>query len=517
MKFNRTTNASRNIVFGIFQRIYQVIIPFIMRTAMIYWLGAEYLGLDSLFVSVLSVLNLAELGVGSAMIYSMYKPVAEDDKARICALMKLYKRYYRLIGLVVLAAGLLVCPFIPRLISGDIPAELNVYVLFLLNLGATVLSYWLFAYKNSLLQAYQRADVVSKVTMLVNTIRYAVQFAVLYFWHDYYIYLIVTLVSQAGINIVTAVVVDKMFPGYTAEGRVEDSEKKAIDHRIRDLFTAKIGAVVVNSVDTLVISAFLGLTALAIYQNYFFVITALLSIINIFIFSCTAGIGNSIIVDSREKCYCDFKTFTFLIVCIACICTSCLVCLYQPFMELWVGQELMLDFSAVVCFGIYFFVVQINTLLNMYKDAAGMWHEDRLRPLVTALANLAMNLIMVQFWGIYGVLLSTILSMLFVGMPWLVSNLFTTIFDKTEARGYVFLLFRYVLAAILSTVVSYSLGAQVPLHGILLMAVRAVICIVVSGIVILGLFSRTPEFKSAVIVTDRVTGNRLKLQKFFIR
>lgn len=172
MQFDRTKNASRNILFGLIQRLYQLVVPFIMRTAMIYCLGVEYLGLDGLFLSILSVLNLAELGVGSAMVYSMYTPVAKDDKKTICALMNLYKFYYRIIGFIVLIGGVIICPFVPRLISGDLPDGLNIYVLFILNLSATVLSYWLFAYKNSLFQAYQRLDVVSKVTMIVNTIRY---------------------------------------------------------------------------------------------------------------------------------------------------------------------------------------------------------------------------------------------------------------------------------------------------------------------------------------------------------
>ena len=220
MKFNRTQNASRNIFFGVVQRLYQLIVPFVMRTAMIYWLGVEYLGLDGLFTSILSVLNLAELGVGSAMVYSMYKPVVEDDKSTICALMKLYKIYYRIIGGIVLVAGLILCPFVPKLISGSIPEGLNIYILFLLNLAATVLSYWLFAYKNSLLQAYQRVDIVSKVTMGVNTVRYLIQFAVLFVLHDYYLYLIITLASQAGINIATAYIVDKMYPKFKADGDI---------------------------------------------------------------------------------------------------------------------------------------------------------------------------------------------------------------------------------------------------------------------------------------------------------
>lgn len=513
MKFNRTQNASRNIFFGVVQRLYQLIVPFVMRTAMIYWLGVEYLGLDALFTSILSVLNLAELGVGSAMVYSMYKPVVEDDKSTICALMKLYKIYYRIIGGIVLVAGLILCPFVPKLISGSIPEGLNIYILFLLNLAATVLSYWLFAYKNSLLQAYQRVDIVSKVTMGVNTVRYLIQFAVLFVLHDYYLYLIITLASQAGINIATAYIVDKMYPKFKADGDISSEERKNINQRIRDLFTAKIGSVVVNSVDTLVISAFLGLTVLAIYQNYYYIITALLSIINIFIYSCTAGIGNSIIVETKEKNYKDLKTFTFLIGCIATICTCCLVCLYQPFMELWVGKKLMFEFPAVICFAIYFYIVQINTLLNTYKDAAGIWHEDRFRPLVTAAVNLVMNLVLVQYWGVYGVLFSTVFSMLFVGMPWLLHNLFSTLFDKADVWKFTFNLLSYSIVAFLVTTISYLFGQLIPLTGIPLMGGRIVICIMVSAVVLVLAFHKTEEFRRAIILVDNITKNKFKLNK----
>lgn len=498
MKFNRVQNASRNILYGIIQRIYQLIIPFVMRTAMIYCLGVEYLGLDGLFISILSVLNLAELGVGSAMVYSMYKPIVEDDKATIGALMKLYKVYYRIIGCIVLVSGLVVCPFLPKLITGNIPEGLNIYILYILNLGSTVLSYWLFAYKNSLLQAYQRADVVSKLTMIVNTFRYLLQFIVLCVFRDYYLFLIIALASQVGINILTALVVDNMYPGYDAKGEIACSERKRINERIRDLFTAKIGAVVVNSVDTLVISAFLGLTVLAIYQNYYYIITALLSIINIIIYSCTATIGNSIIVETKEKNYCDLKTFTFLISCIAMFCTSCLVCIFQPFMELWVGEKLMFEFSAVICFAIYFFIVQINTLLNTYKDAAGIWHEDRFRPLITAFANLIMNLIFVQFWGIYGVLFSTVFSMLFIGMPWLLHNLFTTVFDKKNLLEFSIKLLEYSAVAIFITIVSWKIGQTVELNGILLIVIRLMICTVVFCFISILVFHKSDEFKRMV-------------------
>ena len=160
MKVERTKNATRNIAFGFALKIYQLAVPFLMRTAMIYFMGVQYLGLNSLFTSILQVLNLAELGVGGAMVYSMYKPIAEDDKATICALMRLYKKYYHVIGGIIAIAGIAITPLIPSLVKSDLPAGLNIYVLYLLNLAATVLSYWLFAYKNSLFQAHQRLSLI---------------------------------------------------------------------------------------------------------------------------------------------------------------------------------------------------------------------------------------------------------------------------------------------------------------------------------------------------------------------
>lgn len=513
MKVERTKNATRNIVFGLFLKIYQIFVPFLMRTAMIYFMGVQYLGLNSLFASILQVLNLAELGVGNAMVYSMYKPIAQDDEISICALMRLYRTYYRVIGLVIAAAGLLLTPFIPRLINSDIPQELNIYVLYLLNLTVTVLSYWLFAYKNSLLQAHQRVDVTSKVTLATNTIQYGLQFLVLVTIKNYYVYVLVSLITQALTNIVTAIVATKMYPDYHPIGKLSKDQVKDINHRIRDLFTSKLGAVIVNSADTVVISAFLGLTMLAIYQNYYYILTSVIGFVGIAFQSCTAGIGNSVIVESEEKNFVDLKKFTFLIVWIAGFCTCCFLCLYQPFMEIWVGQDLILGFSAVICFCIYYFIYEINQLLNTYKDAAGIWHEDRFRPLVTALANLTMNLIMVQFWGIYGVLLSTVLSMLFVGMPWILHNLFTVLFDHAQMMDYVYTLFKYAFVVLVSCIACYVLSTLVNFSALGNLVYRAVICCILPNLLYFLIYRKTDEFVRCVELIDKMTKNKFKLSR----
>lgn len=280
-KIERTRNATRNLIYGMILKIYQILIPFIMRTVMIYTLGVQYLGLNSLFTSVLSVLNLVELGVGSAMVYSMYKPIAEDDEQIICALMRLYKIYYYAIGLIIAIIGIILTPFIPKLISGDVPKDINIYILYLMNLGATVLSYWLFAYKNSILQAHQRTDIVSKVTLVTNTIQYGLQIIALCLFRNYYYFVIAMLAAQALTNVVTAIYADKLYPLFKPKGKLDQNEVKKINQRIKDLFTAKVGTVVVGSVDTVVISAFLGLTVLAVYQNYYYIMNSICGFITV--------------------------------------------------------------------------------------------------------------------------------------------------------------------------------------------------------------------------------------------
>lgn len=508
-KIERTKNTSRNIVFGVILKAYQILVPFLMRTAMIYLMGVQYLGLNSLFTSILQVLNLAELGVGSAMVYSMYKPIAEDDNTTICALMKLYRTYYRMIGLVIAVVGCALTPFIPNLIKSDVLADINIYILYLLNLGATVLSYWLFAYKNSILQAHQRTDMVSKVTLITNTVQYGLQLFVLWAFHNYYLYVIVMLATQALTNIVTAVCADRLYPQFKPRGKVDKVQVQRINQRIRDLFTSKIGGIIYDSADTIVISAFLGLTVLAVYQNYFYILNAITGLIAVVFQACTAGIGNSIVMESKEKNYQDLNKFAFIITWIAGFCSVCLLCIYQPFMELWVGKDLMLSLSAVVCFVIYFFVRQFNALFNLYKDASGMWHEDRLRPLAAALTNLVLNLILVQFIGIYGILLSTVLAILCVGMPWLLHNLFTVIFEKKHMWNFIVRLAKYSSVVTISCVVTYFICSRFSIGLIPTILVRGVICLIVPNLIYYLVFRKAEEFRQSLQLVNKMTKGKL--------
>ncbi len=517
MKIERTKNAVRSITAGFGLRIYQTVVPFLMRTVMIHCLGVEYLGLNSLFSSILHILNLAELGVGVAMVFSMYKPVAEEDIPQICALMRLYRRYYRLIGLFIGAAGLALTPFIPHLISGEVPAGINVYVLYLLNLGATVVSYWLFAYRNCLLSAYQRRDVSSLITILTSAVQNVLQLFILLWMKDYYLYVIVLLLGTALNNVVTGLVTMRMFPQCRPEGELAPAEKQQINGKIRDLFTAKLGAVVLNYADTIVMSAFLGLTVLAVYQNYYFILSAVLAVIEMMIGSITAGLGNSFVTESREKNYRDLLKFTFLFLWMTGICVCCFLGLYQPFMEIWMGAELMLPFGLVICFAVYFYVYTLNRLLSIYKDAAGLWHQDRFNPLTCAAVNLALNLLLVKPLGLYGVQLATIVVLGGISIPWQLHNLFTLFFERGQFGRFARLIGKFLLLTAASGICTALICSQIRLGLWPTLLVCMAICLIVSNVLFLIFLRRDEQFRPAVQFVDRLTKRRLKLEKLLFR
>ena len=513
MKIERTKNATRNIIFGVLLKIYQIAMPFFIRTAMIYYMGVEYLGLDSLFTSILQVLNMAELGVSSAMVYGMYKPIAEDDENTICALLKLYRTYYRIIGLVIGVVGACLTPIIQKKKKSNLPNGLNIYVLYWMNLITTVFSYWLLAYKMALFQAHQRIDVVSKISIITYSIRYFLQLFIIIVVKNYYLYLIAMLMTQILTNIFTAIQATKIYPNYKPKGYLEKENIKIINQRIKDLFTSKLGSVIVNSADTIVISTFLGLTVLAVYQNYYYILTSIIGLVTIIFNACTAGIGNSMIIETKEKNFNDLKKFTFLIVWIAGFCTCCFLCLYQPFMEIWVGKRYMLSQSAVICFCIYYFVYEVNQLLNTYKDAAGIWHEDRYRPLVTAISNLIMNIILVQFCDIFGVLLSTVLSTLCIGMPWLLHNLFTVLFDYSQLKEYLNKILKYTIIVILSCLLSYIICNMMVLGKWMTLIVRSVICILIPNLIYYVAYKNMKEFDECFHLVIKMINRKSRLKR----
>ena len=494
MQDSRAKNAKRNILFGILNRITMILFPFAIRTVMLYILGSEYLGLDSLFSSILGFLSLAELGVGSALVYSMYKPIAENDPDLICALLNLYRRLYRYIGTFIFVIGIALVPFLPKLVKGDCPPDVNLYILYIVYLLNTVLTYWLFGYKQSLLMAHQRSDVSSKIGLLVQSSMYLIQIAALFLFRNYYWYILWLPLFTVLSNLVISSITDRMYPDYKCRGEISKEKQNDIKKKVAALFGTKANSIVLHALDNIVISAFLGLTMVGLYGNYYYIMSAIVGMIAIVYNSMTAGIGNSLTTETVEKNFYDFNVLSFANFWLVSFCTVSLLCLYQPFMKIWVHEKNMLDMLVVVLLVVYFYVYQIRKVVLTYKDAGGIWWEDRYRPYIVMVVNLVGNFVMVQFIGIYGVILSTIISML-VSIPIENYTVFKYIFNKSSQSFYLTNLL-YVVLTIVLCALTYWVCSFAP-DGIVGLLVRGAICLGIPNTIIILLFRKTEEFRHA--------------------
>ena len=492
----RTRRAFVNIIWGFIEKMITLICPFIIRTIMIYKLGNEYLGLNGLFTSILQVLSLAELGFGDAIVFSMYKPIIENDNKMLSALLNLYKKVYRIIGMVILCVGLLILPFITKFVKGGYPSEVNIYVLYCIYLFNTVISYFLFAYKESLLKAHQRNDVNSRILSGCNIVMYVLQIIVLLLFSNYYLYIVIMPVTTIVLNCVRSLFVKKMYPQIVCEGHIEKDAVIGLSKRIIGLTLNKLAQVCRNSFDSIIISSFLGLVILARYQNYYYIISALTVMVSIITTAVGSGIGNSIAAETVEKNYSDYKEFLFIYNWIACFCTVCMLCLYQPFIELWVGKSNVLPLSTVILCCIYFYTMKLGDIAAVYRQAAGIWWEDKFRPIVESVVNLAVNIVLVKYIGVDGVLVSTIISIVCINIPWATYVLFKVYF-KMSIKEVFFKYIRYFIETTVLCAVVYGICSRINGNLLVVLVVRTIICI---GLVNAGLYiiSYTkPEFVSA--------------------
>lgn len=437
MKIDRVGNAKRNIVFGMLSMSISLLLPFITRTILIYTLGELYVGLSGLFQSVFQLLSIFELGFGTALVYFLYEPIANDDTEKIGAILKYYKRKYCEIGSVIFIAGLCIIPFVPFLIREQEIPDVNIYIIYLVMLINATMGYFIFPQARALLSAYQRNDITHKITIITEFFKYILQIVVLLLFKNYYVYIFVIFIFDIVNDILHVFLTKKKYHYIKCEGQLEQDVKLSIYKKVSGLFTYKVGSLIANFADSVVISAFLGLGVVAVYGNYYYIITALFSILAIYYSSITAGLGNSIVLESTEDNYRNFQVLQFAQEWLIGWMSICLVCLFQPFVRLWVGEEWLLPFPLVILLAVLFYVWKIQDIVTVYKEAAGLWDKDKYRPLISAVINLVLNLLTVQYWGLYGIVISTLISVLMVDVIWVARSLFKIYFKVRLSEYYI--------------------------------------------------------------------------------
>lgn len=407
----RTANVKRNIIYGLFQFILSRLLPFIVRTILLYRFGVEYLGLNSLFTSILSLLSLMELGFGTAVVFSMYKPVAEENVPLICVYLNYYRRIYRIVGLTISAIGILLMPFLNNLIKDpSLPGELNLYACYLIFLCNTVVSYLLFGYMTSIPTAYQRRDILSCIEMGASVFSFALESLILLISTNFYLFLLAMPVVTISRNLLTAHVVRERYPELECKGEISSEQKRELKKKISGILVNKLTTVSRNSIDSACISSFIGLAMTGKYSNYYFIMSSIVSASVMICNSMMASVGNSIAIESRDKNYSDMRLFDFIFMAIAGWSTTCLLCLYQPFIYTWIGEDMLFGMQVVIGLCLYFYILITGAIRWVYHEGAGLWWECRYIMIGEAAANVVLNILLCKVMGVAGIVLATVIS-----------------------------------------------------------------------------------------------------------
>lgn len=509
MAESRLKNARRNVVWEFVSKTVSLLLPFLTRTVIIYVLGALYLGLNSLYGSILTILSLAELGFGAAMVFSMYEPIAKGNEDEVCALLNLYRKIYRIIGCIIFFVGILIMFFLPKLIKGEVPVDINIYVLYFIFLSGTCLSYFLFAYKESILTAHQRSDVSSNINTIISLSTNICQLTALLLTKNYYAYCLFIPLFAVIRNLLINRITCKKYPQYTCRGHINQEKLKDIKKRVAGLFIYKICYVFRDTIDSVVVSAFLGLVILGKFNNYFYIITTITGFITIVKTSMSASVGNSLITETEEKNHKDFQKFQLLYMGISSWATVCLFCMIPPFIKLWIGDDYLFPTSTLMLFCGLFYCYKMGDMCAVYRQAAGLWWQDKYRPIVESIVNLALNLILVQFWGINGVLSSTIFCLVFINSIWASHTLYKHYFKHFKQITYIKRIVFYGILTIIITTIIALICNTISVEGWGALLVNGIICLILPLPIIVVMLKILPEYSDAHVIFKRIIKKRI--------
>lgn len=414
-KSSRTTNSVINLFTGFGGQLFITLLEFAVRTVFIKTLGSAYLGINGLFTNILSMLSLANLGIGSAIVYRLYKPIAFNDEKRVRVLLKFYKLAYRLIGVVVLTLGLLLIPFLPKLIKDyDSLAGLgiNAVLLFCLFLLRSVCSYLFLAYRTTVISANQKRyilDIIHVVSIIVTSI---LQIVVLLLFKNFIVYTAIAILSAILNSLIGGIIAKKRYPQFFVR-ETESLSKAEIRDMLEDcgaLFLYKVNTVVVKASDNLVLSAFIGIKEVGRYSNYILFYRTCVNILNKVFNAFRHSMGNLFATESIEKQYKFFNICNFLTALLFGTAGVGVTVCANELIEAWIGKSYVIPQPLPILIGIELLFAGVVVNLGQTRSVSGVFRQAWYRPLIGIIVNIVVSIVLVQVWGINGVVLGTIAS-----------------------------------------------------------------------------------------------------------
>ncbi len=507
MSDSRTSNVIKNSGANIVYKLAHILLQFAIRTAFINILGKEYTGVSTLFTDILNVLSLMELGMGTAMTYALYKPLSTGDTERISALMNFYKKAYRTIGILVFSVGMLITPFLGYLVK-DVPdIKENITGIFIVYVLTSASSYFL-VYKTVILRASQQSRVISLISSVVYIAEGIIEIILLIIFKKYYAYLITHFVFTVLRNIVLSIITDKKMKKYfvNRDAKLSKEETKSLFKDVFALAIYKISGVMIYSTDSIVISSFINTAQVAVIGNFNLIINSLRTAIEQVIESTKASIGNLAATSTKEKQKSIFMQMNFICFWIACFCCTCIFVLINTFVgDIWFDESYKISMDIIVVLTANLFIAIMVYPVEAFRTANGLFIQGKYRPAIMAVMNIVLDIILVQFWGVLGVLLATLISRLLTQVwfdPYLV---YKNVFKEKVFSYFKDYFIQIVVTAGCCAVTWFAVDA-VPdfANKYIVFGCKMIIAIIIPNVVLFALYHKREEFRALKAVGGRI-------------
>lgn len=503
----RTQNSIKNISMSILTQIVITLLGFISRRVFLDNLGTDYLGVNGLLTNVLSMLSLVEGGIGTSIIYNLYRPLAEDDKEKVIALVQLYKKIYGILAILIFILSSCLYPFLDIFMKGNtnIPYLWLVYYIFVIK---NVISY-LNAHKWSLINADQKGYILIKYNLIFNIITTVSKILVLIITKNYILYLIIELAIFAIQNIWNGRVVNNKYPYINTikKFKIDTSTKDNLITNVKAIFLHNIGSYCVFGTDNLLISSLISVKTVGLYSNYTMIISQLSSLLTPILNGIGASVGNLIAVENSEKKY-EIFNITYLInFWIYSVCTITLYNLVEPFINWAFGENLLLDRFSLIVILVNFYLTGLRTTVNIFKSKAGIFAPDKYVPLIEATINLVSSLILVNYFGLAGIFLGTTISTISIPI-WTQSKLvYNKIFEKSVSE-YFKKYFIYIGLTLISGFLVTTICGLINVgNDFISIVLKGMVCVGLTSVFYCVLFFKTREFKYLLTIVQSITKN----------
>ena len=491
---SRTENSIINSAMSIVTQVLTVVLNFAVKTVFIKMLNDEYLGVNGLFTNIITMLSLADLGIGIAIPYSLYKPLAKKDEHKINVLMNFYKKVYTIIGIAVLLIGLSLTPFLGLIIK-DIPKNVPhlslIYILFVIHSASS----YFFVYKKFLIDSDQKGYITSRIIFTFSTLLSIIQIILLVTTKNYILFLLSSIILVIIQNIYISSKANKLYPFIKnkTDEKLEKEDMEGIKKNVSSLFIYKVGTVIMNGTDNIIISKFIGLIIVGFYSNYVLIINSITTVLNQIFNAITSSIGNLVVTTNKKRSKEVYDNLNFANFWLYALFGVCIIVLINPFINIWIGKKYVMGFSIVFLLVLNFYVLGMQSVTNSFRNAYGLFWIAKYRPIIMVIINIVISVVLVQFIGIEGVLIGTLVSRLLT-TAWLDPYIVHKYGFEISPKSYYVDYLKYLVIFIAISIILNYFVSMITINNIFILILIAILVVISVNVILVLLFFKTSEF-----------------------